>query len=101
MMREVVYEPILYKTGDVSLDTGILYCQEDIPDTGKWDQSQQACLRNSGLCSHGLGGGSLKEESRRVDERRAACQELEGSFPLDFILCVIVFTGKWAQNLKQ
>lgn len=25
-------------------------------------------MRNSGPCSHGLDGGALKEESRRVDE---------------------------------
>lgn len=50
-MKEAAFE--LNVGEDVSLEIGILSCWEDIPDTGKSEQSQQACLRNSRPCSHG------------------------------------------------
>lgn len=53
-MEEVAFEPSLKNVGDsMSLEIGIPSCWEDIPDTGKCERSQQACLRNSRLHSCG------------------------------------------------
>lgn len=53
-MEEVVFEPSLKNVEDNrSLEIGIPSCWEDIPDTGKCEQSQQACLRNSRRHSRG------------------------------------------------